>query len=339
MLFYYQGNQLKSGIYEIRNRHTNRSYIGQTRKFRRRWELEHKSLLLKGTANNRFLQNDFNQCFEILGHTDFLEFHILDVLEEYSAKELNILEDYWLKQYKKNKYQLYNFRTEINPEQIWPNDPKITFERMSKAQIIIWSKRSEEEKNRMLTNLWAGITEESLKKRSETAKITASTKEAKEKRSICSKEMWANRSEEDKQYILTALAAGRTKECYERAAEKNRGRKYSDETIRKMSIAKKGKNRGSDHYMFGKKHSAASIEKMSKSRKEKNIVGMKHPRAKIYENIKLLSPEGEIFTRIECLSVFAREHNLSIPSLHNLINGKSNQHKGWKLIKSDLIKT
>ena len=79
MLFFYNGNSKLSGIYEIRNRHSNRSYIGQAKEFKERWA-SHKCALLGKFCNNKFFQNDFNKCFEKLNHTDFLEFHVIEVL-------------------------------------------------------------------------------------------------------------------------------------------------------------------------------------------------------------------------------------------------------------------
>lgn len=54
---------------------------------------------------------------------------------------------------------------------------------------------------------------------------------------------------------------------------------------------------------------------------------------KVYENIKLQDPDGKIYTKVECLSDFARSNNLEISKLCSVLNGKRNHHRGWKLLK------
>ena len=53
MLFNYEGNSKLSGIYEIRNRYTNRSYVGQAVRLKERWT-GHKSSLLLNKHSNSF---------------------------------------------------------------------------------------------------------------------------------------------------------------------------------------------------------------------------------------------------------------------------------------------
>ena len=68
MLFFYEGNANKPIIYEIRNRLTNRGYIGQGGKCKRRWDGGYKSSLLKNKCHNSFFQNDFNKCLRMFGY-------------------------------------------------------------------------------------------------------------------------------------------------------------------------------------------------------------------------------------------------------------------------------
>ncbi len=113
MLFFYEGYSLTPSIYEIRNRHTNRSYIGQTIHPKDRWTRGHKQSLLRNVHGNQYLQNDFNKCFEQLGHTNFLEFHIIEPLPDSTREKRDKREAYWLKKYKKYT-KVYNLTDECN---------------------------------------------------------------------------------------------------------------------------------------------------------------------------------------------------------------------------------
>ena len=53
------------------------------------------------------------------------------------------------------------------------------------------------------------------------------------------------------------------------------GKEHSEETKRKISDSRKGKNTGENHHMYGKKHSEDSKEKIKEARKKQ--VGENHP--------------------------------------------------------------
>lgn len=86
MKLHYQENSLKSGIYRILNIHNNRVYIGQSKEFKARWN-GHRYSLLNKKHQNKFLQADFNKCRELLGNDDFLEFHVMEVMEGSTKEE------------------------------------------------------------------------------------------------------------------------------------------------------------------------------------------------------------------------------------------------------------
>jgi hypothetical protein len=88
MKLFYEQNSLKPGIYQIVNTQTKRIYVGQAKRFKQRW-LQHRHQLLKGSHGNSFLQSDFNKCREELGHDDFLEFRILEVMEGSTKEQRN----------------------------------------------------------------------------------------------------------------------------------------------------------------------------------------------------------------------------------------------------------
>ena len=76
------------------------------------------------------------------------------------------------------------------------------------------------------------------------------------------------------------------------------------------------------------------LEKMSAARKGKYI-GKENSRFRVIENIKLLSPDGIIYTKIEGIKEFAEEHNLSKHHLCELLAGKRRSHHGWALVNDN----
>jgi hypothetical protein len=58
---------------------------------------------------------------------------------------------------------------------------------------------------------------------------------------------------------------------------------------------------------------------------------------RVYSNILLASPSGELFTEISNLNKFCREKNLTQSAMHDILNQNSHhkQHKGWKLLHID----
>ncbi len=171
MLFFYEGNSEKSGIYEIRNRYSGRSYIGQAKRLKERWIGGHKNHLLVNKSKNKFLQADFNKCKEVLGHDDFLEFHILEALPDSTKEERNVREEYWIKTYKENEYELYNFKEKISGAiGKWSNTPEETKQIISKNSKNLWN--NEEYRNKLISIL--------------------NSDEIKEKMSLRSKKLWDN---------------------------------------------------------------------------------------------------------------------------------------------------
>ena len=248
MLFFYNGDSKTSCIYEIRNRSTNRSYIGQTMRPQERWVHGHRNSLLKGIHGNRFLQNDFNKCFEHLNNDNFLEFHIIQFMPKTTQEERNKAELFWIKKYKKEGYHLYNIIEEENGNYIFTEDTK---KKMSEIKKLQW---------------------------------------------------------QDASY-------------HQQMSDSHKGYVASEETKQKMSVSHKGLNTWSK----GKTLS-------NKGKQRPNHTGIKSPRAKVYSNIKLQSPDNKIYTKVECAAEFARTHDLNIKNFNQMLNGKRKSHKGWKLL-------
>jgi hypothetical protein len=94
--------------------------------------------------------------------------------------------------------------------------------------------------------------------------------------------------------------------------------------------------------MWGKIHSEETKKKQSEKRKEwfknnesplkgkpclentKKILSEKNSK-----EYKLISPEGEVIN-VKNLTKFAKENNLSIGCLHQVVSGRNKSHKGWK---------
>lgn len=113
MKFNYEGHSFKGGIYKILNAHNGRVYIGSTSRFQTRWWNGHAKSLLKGKHQNRFLQADFNKCREELGHDDFLEFHVVQLMEESSKESRKVIEQEWIDRHFDNGNQCYNLKQKV----------------------------------------------------------------------------------------------------------------------------------------------------------------------------------------------------------------------------------
>jgi group I intron endonuclease len=131
MKFNYEGNSLKSGIYQILNTHTNRVYIGQASRFKERW-CAHQSGLRTGKHQNRFLLNDFRKCFAELKTTDFLEFYVLEVMEGSTKEQRNRQEEAWIQA--NSEKRLYN--ADLKPSvsaKTWSKTPNETALKRSRS--------------------------------------------------------------------------------------------------------------------------------------------------------------------------------------------------------------
>lgn len=135
------------------------------------------------------------------------------------------------------------------------------------------------------------------------------SKEAKEKMSAnISKALFAlgdnhpSKSEKFKQSI---------KKHYEVNGHPWLGRKHKEESKEKMKISGKGKNKGILH---------------SEERKNK----LKNSKCKYVYTF--ISPNGEIFEVINA-NDFCKSNNLTDIGIYRVVNGKQDNHKGWKVTR------
>lgn len=153
MKFIYTGNSKSSGIYKIFNAHTNRTYVGQAKSFQQRW-YDHRRSLLAGKHQNKFLQKDFNKCQELFGHDNFLEFHVVEVMEGSTKEERNRQEEFhiqliWDSKLPDNTRACYNFKekTEAKDRSCHSSTPGETRAKKSLKSKEMWASPGFKEAN------------------------------------------------------------------------------------------------------------------------------------------------------------------------------------------------
>lgn len=320
MLFFYEGNSLKPGIYEIRNRLSNKSYIGQTVRFKKRWATEWKPQLLKGTSHNEHLKHSFNLYFEQLKHTDFLEFHILEVMENSSKTEREIREEWWIKEYLKNGYDLYNVNLEPTNQKersCFSHTPEETRQKMREAKL-----------GKPGSNKGKKMPQRSGKNHPYFGKKLSTEHKQKlsagHKNPFCAEQsrkniLFARGKRKPRAYDNIKLISP-TGELFikiENLIKFCENYDLNYKTMNGVILGKKKSHKG--WHLFGVEPGVLS--------------GMKHQGAKIYDllNNPLINLIGEKIIKIECLKLFCRNYNLNPSSLLNVLNGKAKSHKGWKL--------
>ena len=294
MKLIYQGNSKSSGIYKILNAYTNRVYIGQAKSFQQRWH-DHKRHLLNGKHQNKFLLNDFNKCRETLSHDNFLEFHVLEVMESSTKEERNKREEWWIAQYYDNQSRCYNFRekTEAKERSCFSLTPKETRQKISEA-----TKKA--------------LAAPEVKAKMRTSRIGKPSPVAGMK--------LGRRSEETKEKLRRAnkgqVPVLKGKTLAELIGAERAGKASEQRRIRQL----------------GTKHSEETKQKISRNNHMHGKSGMKHHNAKVYEGFRLQAPDGTIYTKIECLKTFCDMHGLTPALLGKVLKGERTHHKGWKLI-------
>jgi len=149
MIFEYDGNSKMSGIYEIRNRLSGKSYIGSAKRFKERWK-SHASSLRSNRHQNKHLQYSFSKGSESMSHDDFIEFHVVEKMQCSSKEERLEREAHWIGQAIEiyGRENIYNMRLDPRKEnKEWSTDPTKTREKMSAAHRR--KKLSEETKRRI----------------------------------------------------------------------------------------------------------------------------------------------------------------------------------------------
>lgn len=284
MKFLYEGCSKIPSIYEIHNTISNRRYVGQTRRPIDRWVRGHASTLVRGVHSNKYLQNDFNKCFKLVGHTDFLEFSILESIPNGDTALLNEREVYWISERKK-LYELYNLNNGGDA-----SDPE-SRRRMSETKKSYYKTAEGQALISRLANDKAGKTYEQLYGDDKAAEIRQKISENK----------------------LVEMNKPEVKE--------------------NLSRLLKGKT---DVERFGAEKAAIVAAKRSLKRKGK-YTGKDSSRFVVIENVRLVSPDGTVYTKIEGIKEFALEHGLRPNHLCELLHSKRKTHAGWTIVVAENI--
>jgi group I intron endonuclease len=314
MKFKHEGNLLKSGIYKITNTINQRIYIGSTKLFKIRHS-QHTYALRKQRHSNKFLQADFNKCGE-----DAFIFELIEITDGKTKEERLLIEEKYLEKYYDSCNTCYNFVTKATSSE------GHSFKNLEETK----RKMSESQKLRFQNN------PELRKQQSEKSKINWQHPEYIEKmRPVIKKFAGWNRG------IKMPEISGEKHPNY--------GKHHSEESKNKMKESLKGRipwNKGVYGYTsvpcseekkeklrkanIGKIISDEAKEKISRNRKGKNA-GKNSASAKVYEGFQLLSPNGTIYTKIECLTDFTDEHGLNMKCLWKLLKGLTPSTRGWTL--------
>lgn len=315
MEYKYEGHSLKSGIYKITNKLNGRIYVGSAKEFKRRWK-QHTSSLRNQRHQNKFLQADFNKCGE-----EAFVFEVLEITEGKTKEERLLIEENYLKEYYDFGEKCYNLRVNAtsseghefkNPEETrrrmseshkrrFENNPELRKQRSEESKIK-WQDPVYVEKLRPTIEKIAGwnkgmkMPEMSGENHPNYGKHMSEESINKMRESLKDRIPW-NKGV----YGYTSVPCSEEKK--EKIRKANMGKTLSDEVKAKISVSRKGKNAG------------------------KNSTS-----AKVYEGFQLLSPDGTIYTRIECLTDFANEHGLNMKCLWKLLKGKTPSTRGWRLL-------
>ena len=232
MIFEHDGNSKLSGIYEIRNRLSGKSYIGSANRIKERWKSHASSLRCK-QHQNKHLQYSFSKAMESMIHDDFIEFHVVEIMQ-YSSKEERLeRETYWIKLAIEiyGRENVYNMRLDPMQEtKEWSKDPEKTREKMSAAHRS--KKLSEDTKRRISVS----------KKGMPNTKAIGVPRSEVTKYRISKANSGKRRSEEAKKRMREA-SSGHNAWNKGLIGEANpiHGHEVSEETRRKISIANKGR--------------------------------------------------------------------------------------------------
>jgi len=107
MLFEYNGNSRKGGIYQIKNNISGSIYVGSTYRFKKRWK-QHQRSLIKGAHHTIYLQNSYIKNNVEIGNDNMFVFSILEVMEKSSKEERLLREEWWIQKLLKEGMELYN---------------------------------------------------------------------------------------------------------------------------------------------------------------------------------------------------------------------------------------
>jgi len=298
----FNGNSLKSGIYQIRNINNEKVYIGSAKNFKSRY-YNHLASLRKGTHHNKHLQGAFN-----LEGTDAFIFEVLEVVEGEQADRL-LIEQNRLDMFADSWEECYNFdkKSVASSRSCFSKNPEKTRKLISENSKRLWS--NPEFKEKSLKRMKAG----------------ASTPEAKEREKIGKIESWKSEDRRRKNSEVHKARWGKMtkEERIKFSKEKGLSRK---EVVEKRSKTSK-KNIDVSRQIIHEQRYSKIVETVNLwSAPDLNS------RAKLFERANLISPSGILYVNIQNLNAFAKEFGMTHKEswkLQQVIEGARWQHKGW----------
>ena len=243
------------GIYAIKNKITNKMYIGQAINIQKRF-ISHKKSLIKKMHHSIKLQNSWNKYGE--ENFEFL------IIEKCLIDELNSREIYWI-----NHYNSHNKGYNCTKGGNGTYGYKFTNEQLKKL--------SKSHKGQIPINKGQPRSEETKKRISEKCKGLKLSNETKQK--IREANIGKKLSEDHKQKISNSnKGLKRSEESKQKMSKSFKGRIVSEETKQKLKKSNSGKNNG----FYGKTHSSEIKETLKqKSKGNKNASGKRSEEVKI----------------------------------------------------------
>jgi len=369
MIFNYEfmglnNSHTKYVIYLITNTISNRFYVGQTRReIRKRWDDYKRDLLnpvqiTKRIGSNIKLKNSFQKHFNELGHTDFLQFSILEVVDitnlitdEEKQQRLNEREIFLIREYRKlhGKNNVFNVKDGGNTY------TPLTEDKLKMSNSLTAFYQSEEGiKNKELRS--RPYEEKFGIEKSEEIKQKMSEAHRGENNHNFNRKFGDNFKKQISNFLNTLFQSKEGEAIKQKMSEKKReyfqteegerlkqthkdrlsGKTYEEiHGVEKAEELKQNISKrmtGENHPLFGKSVSLESRRKMSDSHRGK-FVGSEHPGSKTYDLSQnpLVSPAGIVFTEIICLAEFCKQYSLEKKNMHQVINGKRKSCNGWKM--------
>lgn len=280
----YKQSANQGGTYKITNSINGKIYYGSTVRFRTRCD-QHQKDLEKNKHGNKHLQAAWNK-----DGSDAFVFEVIELITGLKQDRLNaeqlLLDKYW-----DGCVNCYNIEK------------------------TAWSREGRKSKNPSPN------------------KGRKHTEETKKKISVFHKgKTWRKgiKLSEKHREAISKANKGKTKssEIRQRMSKAQAGRIVTNETKQKISLSRKGKLTGQNHYMFGLKHTEESKKKMSIAK-----LGKSHTeewKQKIRKTYYVISPTNEKIT-ISNVKEFCELNQLYLPCFRRMLFGKRPSHKGWKV--------
>jgi len=343
----YKEHSNKSGIYKITNKKNGRVYVGSAKHFKSRY-YHHIASLRKGTHHNKYLQADFNKC----SPEDFL-FEVVEVVVGDMEHRRFVEQTYLNENLSRGQELCYN----LAKSTVLYQGPRIcevskeTRKKISDSKKggIPWNKGvygytmppcSEERKKKIgLAHKGRKLPKEQIEKMRRT-KTGMNTGSSSPNNKVYTNIKLVSPCGVVYTQVDCLLDFCKKHNLHYKCMWKLLNKKTpSHRKWRLIGYVPKARThsclKGEKHPMYGKEHTRETKDKISKKKLGK-MKGMMHPNAKVYEDIKLIAPDGTIHNRIECLNEFCRHYQLSSSRLCAVLNMRVKTHKGWKLASNCL---